>query len=139
MISRSVKDIPPIKSVMTPFPHWVDADDAVARAQAMMAEHGVHHLPVMEGGQPIGVLNDAAIDGGSGEQRAREACDRNVYIVDLFEPLDRVLIRMAERRHEATLVVKNGKLVGVFTLTDACLTFGKLLRTLFPRGDGDAA
>ncbi len=134
-----MKDIPPIKSVMTPFPHWIDADAAIVRARAMMAQHGVRLLPVMEAGKPIGVLTDTEIEGETGERRSGEACDRNVYIVDRLEPLDRVLIEMAEHRHEAAFVVKHGKLVGIFTLTDACLTFGKLLRTLFPRGEGDAA
>jgi len=40
--------------------------------------------------------------------------------VDLNTPLDRVLYEMADRQVDATLVVRKGKLVGVFTVMDAC-------------------
>lgn len=134
-----MKAIPPIKSVMTPFPHSIEASEEASRAGAMMAEHGVRHLPVMQDGQPMGVLTAADVLGRAAEGSAGEACRRNVYIVDLYEPLDRVLTNMAEQHFESALVVKEGKLVGIFTITDACRYFGKLLRTLFPRGSGDAA
>ena len=134
-----MKSIPPIKSVMTPFPYWVDAGEPAGRAAATMVEHGVHHLPVMEKGQPVGVLKADDTEGAGKSDTAGSVCNRNVYIVDFFEPLDRVLTNMAEERYESALVVRDGKLVGIFTITDACRYFGQLLRTLFPRSDGDAA
>jgi IMP dehydrogenase len=104
----------------------------------LMAEHDVRHVPVMENDRPVGILTAAEI-GERADRTAGEVCDRNVYIVDRFEPLDRVLGNMADQHYAAALVVKEGKLVGIFTITDACRFFGKLLRTLFPRGEGDAA
>lgn len=132
-----MRSIPPVKSVMTPFPHWIDAADPVGRAGAMMSEHGVRHVPVMERGRPVGVLGARDIDERVAGLPCGEVCDRNVYIVDRFEPLDRVLAHMADHRYEAALVVREGKLAGIFTITDACRAFGKLLQTLFPRGDGE--
>jgi acetoin utilization protein AcuB len=134
-----MKSIPPIKSVMTAFPHWVDAREPARRAQSLMDEHDVRHVPVVEGDRPVGILTAAEIDERAADRPAGEVCDRNVYIVDRFEPLDRVLENMADRRYASALIVKEGKLVGIFTITDACRSFGKLLRTLFPRGDGNAA
>ena len=124
---------------MTAFPYWVDAADSVRRARALMEEHDVHHVPVMEQGRPVGMLIAREIDERVLTLPAGEICDRNVYIVDLFEPLDHVLANMADHRYASALVVKEGRLVGIFTITDACRSFGKLLRTLFPRGSGDAA
>jgi hypothetical protein len=36
-------------------------------------------------------------------------------------------------------VVKEDKLAGIFTMSDACRHFAKLLRSLFPPGGDDAA
>jgi CBS domain-containing protein len=35
---------------MTPFPYAIDIDAALTAAQALMAEHGIRHLPVTEDG-----------------------------------------------------------------------------------------
>ena len=46
---------PTIKSVMTPFPHSVDIDDPVTRAEEIMREYDVRHVPVEENGYLVGV------------------------------------------------------------------------------------
>ena len=77
--------------------------------------------------------------GGDGPS-VRDLCGgRPAYVVKLSEPLDRVLLHMADQGVDAALVVKDGKLAGIFTVSDACQQFGKLLRTLFPHGGDDAA
>jgi acetoin utilization protein AcuB len=141
-----MKAIPPIKSVMTPFPHWIEADATLSRARALMAEHGIRHLPVMEHGKLVSVLSDRDLRGpgatggsAASDLRVRDACSRGAYVVGLTEPLDRVLLHMAVHHLDAALVVKEGKLAGIFTSTDACLAFGKLLRALFPPGGDEAA
>ena len=54
------------------------------------------------------------------------------YTVDLNEDLVVVLNEMARRHVGAALVLRNGKLAGVFTTTDACREFAKLLQKLSP-------
>ncbi len=73
------------------------------------------------------------------ELRVGDVC-ASAYVVDLDEPLDNVLLAMADRHIDAALVVRQGKLVGIFTMTDACRSFGEHLRDHFhpPKGD-DAA
>jgi hypothetical protein len=46
---------------------------------------------------------------------------------------------MAKRRLGAALVVKDGRLAGIFTLTDACQCFAESLRERFPPAGGDEA
>jgi hypothetical protein len=46
---------------------------------------------------------------------------------------------MAEHCLDSALVVKDGRLAGIFTVSDACRQFGRLLRSLFPPGGDDAA
>jgi len=138
-----MKAIPPIKAVMTPFPHWIDIEDSLERARSMMDEYAIRHLPVMERGGLVSVLSlkelqrAAAIS--SGEARVRDVCDAGPYVVALSEPLDRVLLHMSEHGLDSVLVVKEGRLAGIFTMSDACRHFAKLLRSLFPPGGDDAA
>jgi len=139
-----MRAIPPVKAVMTAFPYWVEIDDPVARARAMMDEHSIRHLPVMESGRLVSVLcrRDLPLPGvqEGDRRRVREFCDaRGAYVVGLSEPLDRVLLHMAEHGLDSALIVKEDKLAGIFTVSDACLQFGKLLRSLFPADGDDAA
>lgn len=140
-----MKQIPPIKAVMTAFPHSVASEAPVRRALEMMAEHGIHHLPVVEGERLVGVITDRDIRlAASAGTRGRDLIvadveTREAYVIELTEPLDVVALHMAERRIDAALVVKQGRLAGIFTLTDACRCLGQILRTLFPRGQGDDA
>ena len=144
-----MKKIPPIKSVMTPFPHSIASTEPLERAAELMASHSIEHLPVVEEDRLIGLLTDRearlALDKAATGRRAtsarvKDACIGETYVVELTEPLDIVLTRMARANVESALVVKEGRLVGIFTRTDACRCFGELLRSLFPRDhDDDAA
>jgi CBS domain-containing protein len=92
----------------------------------------------------IGVIveNDLAApqDSQGGVRTVKQGPIRQAYIVELTEPLDVVLLHMAKTNVDCALVVKDERLVGIFTRSDACRCFGYLLRTLFPRGhDDDAA
>ncbi len=143
-----MQHIPPIKAVMTAFPHSIDTAATLARARSLMIERGIRHLPVVEEGRLVGMLTDrqieraiAASSGGDAESRltVADACTRNVHAVGPAEPLDNVLLRMAEVHADFALVVRDDRLLGIFTATDACREFGKLLRSLFPRPDGEDA
>jgi CBS domain-containing protein len=143
-----LKQIPPIKAVMTPFPHCVEIDSPVAEAREMMQEHGIHHLPVVERDRVVGVVSDRDIRLATGpalapavdrELLVRDVVGRGAYIVELTEPLDVVVLHMARQRIDSALVVKSGRAVGIFTMTDACRSLGILLRSLFPRDHGDDA
>jgi acetoin utilization protein AcuB len=138
---------PTIKSVMTAFPHSVDIDAPVARAQEIMRRYDTLHVPVEEKGSLVGVATHfdierragAAEDGEAG-LRVRDVYVSDPYVVDLNAPLDRVLYEMAERQVDATLVVRKGKLVGVFTVMDACRLLAQVVRSRFaPSGGTDAA
>ena len=135
-----MKAIPPVKAVMTPFPYWVDIEVPLAQAREIMEEHALSHLPVTRDGRLVSVLRRKDIQrADTAELRVRDVCDTGPYVVGLSEPLDRVLLHMAEHGLDSVLVAKDGKLAGIFTVSDACLQFGKLLRSLFPPGGDDAA
>lgn len=134
-----MKTAPQLKSLMSPFPYAVGIDDAVAHAQALMAEHGVRHVPVRDGQDIAGVITDhdilvAQARGAIADSatRVRDVCTFDPYVVSLDEPLDDVLLTMAERRISCVIIVHHGRLAGVFTATDACRGFGELVREWFP-------
>jgi acetoin utilization protein AcuB len=138
--------IPAIGSVMTPFPHVVQVNDSVLVARTLMVEYEVRHLPVKDGNTLVGVLTDRdmkrALDPGLGMAPKDELFVRDVFVPDAYvveagEPLDGVLDHLASQHIGSALVTKNGRLVGIFTLTDAARVFCRHLRSLFPVHSGD--
>ena len=133
-----------VRSVMTPFPYSIDADEMVPEARAQMADHGIRHLPVTRGGALVGIVSErdlrlliAAGSGLSSEftMRVGDVCGDDVYVVDLHEPLERVLFHMADQHLGSALVERKGKLVGIFTSTDACRCFAEHLSDREPPDD----
>jgi len=138
--------IPSIGSVMTPFPCMVQVNASVLAARALMVEHEVRHLPVKDGSTLVGVLTDRdlkrALDPSLGLPPKEELFVRDVfvpdaYIVDVGEPLDSVLDHLSSQHIGSALVTKRGRLVGIFTLTDAARLFSRHLHSLFPCHSGD--
>ncbi len=143
-----MKAIPKLKMAMTPFPYSIELDASLDEAMALMAKHEVRHLPVTDGHIPAGMISDRDIRGvalvhagqeNAGVLRVRDVYVTEVYIVDLNEPLDNVLLHMADGHIGSAVVTREGRLAGVFTAMDACRTFGEYLRERFPHGDGDEA
>ena len=135
--------IPRINSVMTPFPHSVQADARPDEALKMMARYGIRHLPVMDGGRLAGVVSRHALERtrelGGGGRLVRDTMLEEPYIVEIGEPLERVLLHLAERHLECALVVKDGRLAGIFTMIDAYRRFAEELRRQRTGDSGDDA
>ncbi|HQR48140.1 MAG TPA: CBS domain-containing protein [Steroidobacteraceae bacterium] len=140
---------PQILAYMTPFPYSVDVDAPLAEAHAFLRERHIRHLPVTERGQLVGVLTDRDIklalgpDLGSPPEReltVRDVFQPDSYVVDAGASLLTVAATMAERHLGSALVTRDGKLVGIFTTTDACRALARVLHEQFPdQGPGEAA
>ena len=148
MACWDMQQIPLMSTVMTPFPHSIGVDDTLATAAEMMHELRVRHLPVKDGQTLVGVVSErdvrVALAAAAGlqaadELRVRAACRMEPYEVEVHERLDAVLSGMVERHVGCALVVKGGRLAGIFTTTDACRSYAQLLRQLFPDGGSSAA
>jgi len=114
----------------------------------MMVEHDVHHLPVKDGDTLVGILTDRdlkrALDPDLGlptkdELFVKDVFVRDAFVVDFAEPLDDVLETLATRHIGSALVTRKGRLVGIFTLVDACRFLCQHLRAMFPNKPGDDA
>lgn len=143
--------MPTVAAVMTPFPHSIDIDAPLERAREMMLRHRFHHLPVMEERRLVGLVSEYRVKRatrspggpaptpGGPSRRVRDICTLEPRIVPTTAPLDAVLALMAREQIGTVLVVKEGRLAGIFTFTDACHHFAEVLRRRFPRTGGDQA
>jgi acetoin utilization protein AcuB len=131
-----MRHMPQMVTVMTPFPHHIDADAPLSEALAMMEQHGIRHLPVFEKGDVVGVISERDLERAHipGHPLREETdlvvgdlCRRRPLFVDVGDPLDKVLTAMADKRLGSVLVLKEGELAGVFTATDACRLLASLL------------
>lgn len=143
-----MRRMPTIKAVMTPFPYSVDVAAPVAAARALMREHQISHLPVTHDGELAGIVAERDIRLLLGTDRAdndveqtavSEAMVKDTYIVDMDTRLDEVLNHMANHHLGSAIVTRRGKLVGVFTVTDACRHFAGFLQEQVRRSGGDDA
>lgn len=131
-----MKRNPQVIAFMTPFPHSIDVDAPLEDAHRLMREHRFRHLPVMCGGEIVGVLTDRDIKlvlgpdfGGPDERelRVRDACVERPCIVPASTPVAKVARVMAQNRIGSAIVTKHGKLVGIFTVTDACHALAEIV------------
>ena len=142
-----MKKIPTLKAAMTPFPYSVQLDTTLTTVKKLMQDHNIHHIPVMNSGEIVGVITGRDVEArektvNSENEQSLEVLHVHVakpYIVDINEPFENVLLTMADKHIGSTVVTKHGKLVGVFTYIDACRYFGEYLKAKFPKINGNDA
>lgn len=131
-----MKRNPQVLAFMTPFPHSIDIDAPLEEAHRLMREHRFRHLPVTSGESLVGVLTDRDIklilgpDFGSPNEadlKVRDAYVEKLCTVPASTPVARVARLMAEHRIGSALITKHDKLVGIFTVTDACRALAEVL------------
>jgi acetoin utilization protein AcuB len=128
------KPIPPVQKYMTSTPHTIGSEQTLAKASALMSEYRVRHLPVLHGGRLLGVLSERDIkllesfpDVDPAKTTVAEAMTEQPYSVARENQLDEVARTMAEKKYGSAMVVENHKVVGIFTLVDACQALSELL------------
>ena len=141
-----MRKLPTLKTTMTPFPYSVDLGASFDEASQLMGHHNVRHLPVTDNHNVVGVITDRDMtsamhvrskSGDAGLLNVKDLYIADPYVVSVDEPLDNVLLTMAERHIGSAIVTKAGKLVGMFTSVDACRSFGEYLREHSPRPSDD--
>lgn len=122
----------PISEFMTPTPHTVGAEQTITFAQNLMIEHGFRHLPVLHGGELVGVVSDRDLglvaglnDINPDDTRVEEAVVQVPYRVTADEPLSKVLQKMAEQKYGTVLVTRGEKVEGIFTTHDVVVLMAR--------------
>jgi acetoin utilization protein AcuB len=112
---------------MTPAPVCIALEADLGSAVDLMREHGIRHLPVMDGAELAGVLSDrdlAMIESLLPEEWQQicvaEAMTPQPYSVTQRAPLWEVAKHMAHDKIGCTVVTDDqGEVIGLFTTTDA--------------------
>lgn len=117
----------PVSRYMSASPVVIQQTAPLTEAIALMQEHNVRHLPVLDGQTPVGILSerDVAMAGSLVPDAwemipVAEAMTPQPYTVSAETQVVRVARAMAEHRYGAVLITSEaGALLGVFTTTDA--------------------
>jgi len=130
------KPIPTIQKYMTTSPHTVGAEQTLAHAHRLLREHKVRHLPVLSGGDLVGMLTERDLalietlrDVDPSKVLVEDAMSTSIFTVAPDAPLDQVVVDMAAKKYGSAVVVQNNHVVGIFTAVDVCMAFAELLNT----------
>jgi acetoin utilization protein AcuB len=127
-----------VRAYMTTAPHTIGVEQSLAFARKLMSDHHVRHLPVLHGGDLVGVLSDREVESlealpGSARLTVEEAMVADVYVTSEDAPLDAVAAEMARRRVGSAVVVAGAeggaKVLGVFTAVDALRALADALKS----------
>ncbi len=125
-----------LRAAMTTHPHSIRLDATVHTARAQMATLDVRHLPVLAAGVLRGVVSDRdlkLVRGEGHDVSIEDICVDDPIAVDVDTSLFVVASLMADTRVGSVLVTDEGKLIGIFTTTDACRVLASMID---PRLDG---
>jgi CBS domain-containing protein len=118
--------VPVVGDYMTPGPYFVAPADSVAKAQALMRDHEIRHLPVVDREQLVGVVSERDLylvqslaHGPPELLSVDDAMTVDVYVTPPDAPLNHVARVMVRRKIGSAVVVDHGQVAGVFTVTDA--------------------
>jgi acetoin utilization protein AcuB len=106
--------------------------------QHLMSEHGIRHLPVVRGDDVVGVISERDVRLVAGltsaerfQVRAADIMATEPLIVRASARLDEVAYAMSEKKVGSAIVLDaDGKLLGIFTATDALNALIEIVRGL---------
>ena len=97
-----------IRDFMTPQPWTVQIDDSVALARSMFAEREIHHLPVLDGGEVVGIVTDRAPASVHDRAATLDEVVAPVRCVASDAALDEVLDEMSAHHWDAVVTGHDG-------------------------------
>ncbi|HJX14964.1 MAG TPA: CBS and ACT domain-containing protein [Candidatus Deferrimicrobiaceae bacterium] len=112
-------------------------EDTIRDANRILQENRIHHLPVVEGEELVGIVSDSDIrkwilreemvdEGGAASRRTGsvgEIMTRDVITVSPGDTIEDALLILHRRRFGALPVVEGRKLVGIVTKADILAAF----------------
>jgi acetoin utilization protein AcuB len=121
----------------------ISADDSLSTVQDIMTLGGVRHMPVVRGGQLVGVVSQrdllrASLSNltsfGSDERRAflhaveiRRVMSAPAIVIEADAPAEQAALLMAERKIGCLPVMARGSLIGIVTETDLLRYFASVV------------
>lgn len=130
-----------VADFMTPDPHSIALDESLAAAENQMKRLRVRQLPVMQDSRLRGTISERdvalvrALELDPHEVNLTEVLSVEPYTVSADAPLARVAHAMAAHRYNCAVVVKDGRVRGILTATDALRALAQLLDRYEPSQD----
>ncbi|MBO8173815.1 MAG: CBS domain-containing protein [Thermococcus sp.] len=119
-----MEETAPVKVYMTKKLVGVSPEDTVQEACKIMVKFDIGSLVVVEDDRVIGfftksdIIRRVIVPGLSYTTPVKEIMSRNLITTDANTPLREVLKIMAHHRIKHVLIEEEGKIVGIFTLSD---------------------
>jgi len=112
---------------MTRRPLCCGPDDALLEVRDRMLARNIHHVPVVDGGEIVGIISASDIDtlyrcpyADLSRAIVADAMSAAPYVVSIFTPIEEVVRTMAAQRWGSAVVVDRKRRVrGIFTTVDA--------------------
>ncbi|HEY4243226.1 MAG TPA: CBS domain-containing protein [Kofleriaceae bacterium] len=122
--------MPPISRYMTVQPWTVSPHVSIAKAQDLMREHQIRHLPVVDDDKLVGVVSnhDLRFAWVAEDTTVREVMTEHVLTAIADADAADVVGEMSTRKCSSTVITRDGAVLGIFTDTDACRVLAELLR-----------
>jgi acetoin utilization protein AcuB len=113
-----------VADYMTPGPLTIGRTQTLQTARHMMRGGHIRHLPVLDGGELVGVLSDRELEAiatlpGSNQFTVEDAMVPDVFVTSEDASLGEVAAEMARLRVGSAIVRRGEHVVGVFTAVDA--------------------
>lgn len=122
----------------------IGPSESVRKAWALLREHRIRHLPVVDQGKLVGILTDrdvrlvfpSALTSGAKEQdpadalekvKVQEIMTKQVVTVSPDAPIADVARILLERRIGGLPIVQQGRLLGIITKTDIIAAFVEII------------
>ena len=132
--TSAVRQFPTVGQYMSLTPYTTGCDRSISDAHQLMRAHQIRHLPVIDGGQVVGVVSERdlmLISSLPGVDATRvpvqEAMVEDVFVVPPEAPIAEVVETMIRRKLGSALVGTDTHIAGVFTTIDALLALHELL------------
>jgi acetoin utilization protein AcuB len=127
--------MPSLSRYMSYQPWTIRRDAELARARAMMREHHIRHLPVLEGGELVGILSErdlAVFERGRGfatGATVEDAMTQEVQTAQASDPVDKIVEGMvADKRGCVVVIDRHNQVEGIFTTIDGLQILSEVLR-----------
>ena len=127
-----------LSELLTPNPHCIEPAAELAEAVELMDRHDIRHLPVVEGGELIGIISDRdllAATAWKPSSLVREPEESPGQVRDLMRPrpivaqggeaASAVARRMIENRIHAVPILEGGRIVGIVTDYDFLVEYAR--------------
>jgi CBS-domain-containing membrane protein len=126
--------MPPVSRFMTREPYRIPSTASMEEARALMAAHGIRHLPVMVGDKLLGIVSEndtqivQAVPGANLEQIEVGRMLTSPTCVWGETSLDEVAEIMAKNKLDCVVVLGGHGIQGIFTSSDALRALGDVLQ-----------